>query len=75
QVRVPQSFATTDEFVQWVTSQDHSSQYFVLLVKPASIDTFAVVRKALQDRQFDVGYDLLRSDQTAIDPQTGAGVQ
>jgi len=75
QVRVPQSFATTDEFVQWVASQDHNSQYFVLLVKPASIDTFAVVRKALQDRQFDVGYDLLRSDQTAIDPQSGAGVQ
>ena len=75
QVRVPQTFSTTDEFLQWVASQDRNSQYFVLLVKPSSIDTFSAVRKELQDRQFDVGYDLLRSDQTAIDPQTGAGVQ
>ena len=75
QVRVPQTFSTKDEFLQWVASQDRNSQYFVLLVKPSSIDTFSAVRKELQDRQFDVGYDLLRSDQTAIDPQTGAGVQ
>lgn len=74
QVRTPLSFASTDEFLQWVGNQDHLAQYFVLLVKPSSIDTFSVVRKALQERQFDVGYDLLRSDQTAIDPQTGAGV-
>ena len=75
QVRVPQTFSTKDEFLKWVASQDRNSQYFVLLVKPSSIDTFSAVRKELQDRQFDVGYDLLRSDQTAIDPQTGAGVQ
>ena len=74
-VRAPQSFPTADAFLQWVQDQDRNSQYFVLLVRPASIETFSTVRKSLQDRQFDVGYDLLRSDQTAIDSLTGAGVQ
>lgn len=71
----PQSFATADEFLQWVQDQDRDSRYFVLLVKPATIETFSTIRKALQERKFDVGYDLLPSDQTAIDTQTGAGVQ
>ena len=75
QVREPQSFQTTEAFLKWVEDQDSTSQYFVLLVKPASIETFSLVNKALRDRQFDVGYDLLQSDQTAIDAVTGAGVQ
>lgn len=73
--RPPQSFATADAFLQWVQDQDRDSRYFVLLVKPTTIETFSTIRKALQDRRFDVGYDLLPSDQTAIDAQTGAGVQ
>ena len=45
----------------------------MILVKPDSIETFASLRQELQARQFEVGYDLLRADQTAIDPNTGAG--
>lgn len=71
----PQSFATADTFLQWVQDQERDSRYFVLLVKPTTIETFSTIRKALQDRHFDVGYDLLPSDKTAIDAQTGAGVQ
>ena len=67
--------ATPDAFLQWVQDQDRDSRYFVLLVKPTTIETFSTIRKALQDRRFDVGYDLLPSDKTAIDAETGAGVQ
>ncbi len=73
QVRQPETFQTPEEFVTWVQGQDRNSMYFVLLVKPASIDSFSIVRQALQQQQFEIGYDLMRSDQTAIDPKTGAG--
>lgn len=75
QVQPPQSFATPAAFLQWVQDEDRDSRYFVLLVKPTTIETFSTIRKALQDRRFDVGYDLLPSNQTAIDAETGAGVQ
>ena len=75
QVRPPESFATPEAFLQWVQGQNRDSMYFVLLVKPTSIDAFSIVKKALQDGKFEVGYDLLRPDQTAIDAMTGAGVQ
>ena len=75
QVLPPQSFDSPDAFLQWVQDQDRDSRYFVLLVKPSTIEVFSTIRKVLQDRRFDVGYDLLPSDQMAIDAQTGAGVQ
>lgn len=75
QVRPPQTFQTPEAFLHWIRGQDRNSMYFVLLVKPATINTFSTVRQALQDQQFDIGYDLMRSDQTAIDATTGAGVQ
>jgi hypothetical protein len=71
--RPPQAFASAAEFLTWVGSQNNGAIYFVILVKPDSIETFASLRQELQDRQFEVGYDLLRADQTAIDPNTGAG--
>ena len=71
--RTPQAFASAAEFLAWVASQNNGAIYFVILVKPDSIENFASLRQELQDRQFEVGYDLLRADQTAIDPNTGAG--
>ena len=71
----PQSFETTDAFLKWGQEQDRDSLYFVLLVKPDSIGAFSNVKDALQELKFDVGYDLLRSDQTAFDALTGAGVR
>ncbi len=71
--RSPETFASAAEFLTWVGGMNNGSVYFVILVKPDSIETFAALRQELQDRQFEVGYDLLRADQTAIDPNTGAG--
>lgn len=71
--RAPQTFAGVADFLTWVGGQNNGAIYFVILVKPDSIETFAVLREELQDRQFEVGYDLLRADQTAIDANTGAG--
>ncbi|MBL8809742.1 MAG: hypothetical protein JNM43_06155 [Planctomycetaceae bacterium] len=73
QSRPPETFQTPEEFVQWVKGQNPDSMYFVLLVKPSSISAFSIVRQALQQQQFEIGYDLMRSDQTAIDAKTGAG--
>ena len=71
--RAPQAFPSAAEFLMWAGGQNTGAIYFVILVKPDSIETFAALRQELQDRQFEVGYDLLRADQTAIDPNTGAG--
>ncbi len=71
--RAPQTFAGAAEFLTWASGQNNGTIYFVILVKPDSIETFAALRQELQDRQFEVGYDLLRADQTAIDPNSGAG--
>ena len=69
----PQTFASAAEFLTWAGAQNNVAIYFVILVKPDSIETFTALRQDLQDRQFEVGYDLLPADQTAIDPNTGAG--
>ena len=71
--KVPaQSFNTPGAFVAWAKKRNRASEYFVLLVKPATIQQFEVVRDALEKANFDLGFDLLKADQTAIDPQTGA---
>lgn len=71
--RPPQTFPSAAEFLTWVGGRNSGAIYFVILVKPDSIEIFETLRQELQDRQFEVGYDLLRADQTAIDPNTGAG--
>ena len=71
--RPPQSFADAAGLLTWVGTQNAGAIYFVILVKPDSILTFDSLRQELQERQFEVGYDLLGADQTAIDPITGAG--
>jgi hypothetical protein len=68
----PQTFASPAAFVAWSRKQNRASQYFVLLVKPATITQFETVRQNLEKAGFDVGFDLLKADQTAIDLQTGA---
>lgn len=70
----PRSFASTEEFLGWAGTQNASSIYFVMLIKPAGVERFVPIRETLQSDGFDLGYDLLNADQTAIDPQTGAGI-
>jgi cell division protein FtsB len=69
----PLEFSTPEEFLGWAGGQDADSMYFVVLIKPSGIERFGPIRETLQSDGFDLGYDLLSADQTAIDPETGAG--
>ena len=71
----PQSFPTTAAFKSWAGKRSKAGEYFVLLIKPSTVDKFLDARQALEKQGFDVGFDLLRDDQTAIDPETGAATQ
>lgn len=68
----PQSFATAAAFKAWAAKRSKAGEYFVLLVKPSTVDKFLDARQSLEKQGFDVGFDLLRDDQTAIDPELGA---
>lgn len=71
----PQSFAGLAPFREWAARRNADAEYFVLLVKPAGVDTFYAVSQALQQLKFDVGYDLLTASQTALDSGAGAGAE
>ena len=71
----PKRFQNPAELSNFATGRDKGSEYFVLLVKPAGIGDFEQAKSLLKRAGFDVGFDLLRTDQTALDPETGAAVQ
>jgi multidrug resistance efflux pump len=71
----PATFDTVDQFKTWAAARRPSAEYFVLLVKPSGIDSFANVRTVLKDMSFDLGYDLLTEDQNAIDLEIGAAAK
>lgn len=72
-VAAPRQFETTDQLVAWAKQRNRNSEYFVLLVKPDGIEKYVEVYPALrQGLKFDIGFDLLTEEQTAIDPETGA---
>lgn len=68
----PRSFQSVDAFLKWSAGRNAHREYFVLLVKPDTIGQFDLARETLSEKGFDVGFDVLAADQTAIDPQTGA---
>jgi hypothetical protein len=61
-----------DAYRQWLRNRDPAVEYFVLLIKPSGINVYGDVRDALRTNRFDIGFDVLTSDQTAIDPIVGA---
>jgi hypothetical protein len=71
----PKRFQNPAELRDFAAGRDKGSEYFVLLVKPAGIENFGQARSLLKRAGFDVGFDLLRTDQSALDPETGAAVQ
>ncbi len=71
----PRVFSSITELTKFAASQQAESTYFVLLVKPNGIHAFEVARRGLEAAGFDVGFDLVGSDQTAIDPMTGVAVE
>lgn len=70
--QAPLRFSSESEFLQWVRQKNPSSNFLVLLVKPNSVEQYDGVVDELLDRRFPYGVNLLNSEQTAIDPQTGA---
>jgi hypothetical protein len=68
----PQSFPSVAAFKSWAAKRSKAGEYFVLLVKPSTIEKFLDTRENLEKQGFDVGFDLLKDDQTAIDPELGA---
>jgi small-conductance mechanosensitive channel len=68
----PQSFPNVAAFVAWAKTRSRSAEYFVLLVKPATLTDFYAAHGALDKAGYDLGFDLLKDDQTAIDSVLGA---
>jgi len=62
------------QFLAWAADRNAAREYFVLLIKPGGAAQYLEIRNGLRDRQFDVGLDLIGSEQEAIDPERGAPV-
>lgn len=71
----PHVFQSASELSGFVKARRPSSEYFVLFVKPDGVEQFEEARQILEAAGFDVGFDLLNSDQTVVDPKSGAAVQ
>jgi hypothetical protein len=71
----PTKHATGAAFTAWAQQLDKNRDYFVLLIKPDGIANYELVRASIKQMGFDVGFDLLNSDQNAIDPEKGAAAE
>jgi hypothetical protein len=70
----PRIFQDVVTFKGWTMGLDRATDYFVILVKPDGIQRFEEANQFLRNARFDVGYDLLTAQQSAIDPETGAAL-
>ena len=69
----PLSFPDATGFETWAVTQNPGNVYFVLLIKPSGVLNYQILRESIAARGFDIGSDLLQSEQTALDPEKGAG--
>lgn len=51
-----------EAFLAWVSSQSNQTHYFVLLIKPSGVTLAEELREELEQRNFDIGTDLLPED-------------
>jgi Skp family chaperone for outer membrane proteins len=58
---------------KWLASRSAQADFFFLLVRPAGTDHFVKLKELLVKRGFGIGYDLLGIQQSAVDPEKGAG--
>ncbi|MFO1004641.1 MAG: hypothetical protein U0929_01680 [Planctomycetaceae bacterium] len=68
----PQVHESDSSFLRWLSTRDPRSEYLVILVSPESIDHYDTIATRLFENGFPYGVNLLRSGQSAIDPETGA---
>jgi len=62
-----------EALLSWANTRNPRTDYFILLVRPRTIEIYKGVRKELEDLGFDLGFDVIGNKFTAIDPITGAG--
>lgn len=62
-------------FVKWAKTRDRRNDYFVLLVRPESIDAYQALYEGLRELEYDLGFDLLATDSevTVASPSRRAG--
>ncbi len=68
----PERFGSPSEFIGWARQRQRDAEYFVLMIKPSGVRVFPEVLHSLQGLGFDIGFDLLDEDHTALNPDTGA---
>lgn len=61
-----------DRLLDWARTRNIRTEYFILLIHPNAVDSYEQIQKEMDSLGFDIGFDLLGSDVTAIDPVTGA---
>jgi hypothetical protein len=55
-------------FARWAEGRNPHQEYFVLLVRPAVIQSFGQLRTALEKMGFEIGFDLLGAGQKVTAP-------
>jgi hypothetical protein len=74
-VQVPQLFDSpqrVDDLCEWAKGRDRNGEYFVLIIKPSGIKSFPMLQSRLKQQGFDLGFDVLAANQTALDRNSGA---
>ena len=61
-----------DRLLTWARTRNPRTEYFILLIRPNAVESYEHIRKELENLGFDLGFDLLGSHVTVIDPVTGA---
>ncbi|MBI2826548.1 MAG: hypothetical protein HYX69_17895 [Planctomycetia bacterium] len=69
------AFARARSFIDFTKRRDPKTEYFVFLIRPAAVETFADIRLKLEGSGFDIGFDVIGSGQTVLDPKTGASIR
>lgn len=60
-------------FEQWLRGLNPRSEYLVLLIKASGVELFDALKEVLEQKGFELGFDVVDEGVTVIDPQTGAG--
>jgi len=70
----PSSFATVRALVNWLASLDVNATAIYLTIKPSGVKNFELCKEEIEQRRFDIGFQVVGEGQQVIDPQIGAGV-
>ncbi len=70
----PSLFTTVGALVNWLASLDVNSTAIYLTVKPSGVKNFELCKEEIEQRKFEIGFQVMGENQQVIDPQIGAGV-